>query len=206
MRGRIWDYSTEQDDYDDNNLSSNSNYVITNRKRSLSATSESRGRVRDMIDTLERSSSASSSDTDEEGSCTTDGRTNKGAASKREKVFHHHRHRSLEQQQHQQQRQLQLQQQGRLPQRGSVSTLFEISAPGPEREIEDNDSTITAHTRRNANGNEPRLLPFPPAGPSQFFFLGFCKMTLTFFFNRNVKFNFNCKSSLCAYSLAFTYR
>ena len=156
LRGNIWDNPTEydnnkDDDYGDNNLSSNSNYVMTNRKRSLSATSESRGRVRDMIDTLERSSSASSSEQDEEVSWT---RRNKNTTSKRDN--HHHRHRSLEQ--HQQQ-----QQQGRLPQRGSVNTLFGTS--GPEREIEDEDSTITAHTRRN-NANEPRLLPFPPTGSS----------------------------------------
>ena len=152
-----------------------------------------------MIDTLERSSSASSSELDEEGSCTTDGGRNKDTTSKREKVYHH-RHHSLEQQQHQQ-HQLQ---QGRLPQRGNVSTLFGTSGPGPEREIEDNDSTITAHTRRNANSNEPRLLPYPPTGPSQFILLGFCKISFSYLFSRNVE--FNCKSSLCAYSLAFTYR
>lgn len=162
LRGRIWgnptDHDNKVDDYDDNNdLSSNSNYAITNRKRSLSATSESRGRVRDMIDTLERSSSASGSEPDEEGSYTRDGGRN------------HYRHRSLEQQQ----RLPQQQQQARLPQRGSVSTLFGTSRPGPEREIEDEDSTITAHTRRNVNTNEPRLLPFPPTGSS--FYLVFVK-------------------------------
>ena len=123
-----------------------------------------------MIDTLERSSSASSSELDEEGSCavSSDARGDKDTSSRRDnKVHHHHhRHRSLEQQQQQQQ-----QQQGRLPQRGSVSNLFGASESGPdipnqnEREIENKDTTITAHTRRNVNGNnEPRLLPFPPTG------------------------------------------
>ena len=181
LRGRIWGNSAEHDDEydDDNNLSSNSNFVITNRQRSLSTTSETRGRVRDMIDTLERSSSASSSELDEEGSCTNGRRTK----SKQDKVHHrhhhhhHHRHRSLEQ--HQQE--LQLQQQGRLPQRGSVSTLFGTSGPDtPEQEIEDKDSTITAHARRNVNGKEPRLLPFPPTGPSQFFFLDFSGSVVSF--------------------------
>ena len=175
LRGRIWSDPTERDNEDDeyDNLSSNSSFVATNRKRSLSTTSETRGRVRDMIDTLERSSSASSSELDEEGSCT-DGRRNKDLSSKRDKVHHHnryHRHRSLEQQQ---QQQSQMQQQGRLPQRGSVSTLFGSSSRSvldtPEGEIEDQDSTITGHVRRNVNGNEPRLLPFPPTGPSQFFY------------------------------------
>ncbi|KAF8799060.1 hypothetical protein BYT27DRAFT_7176555 [Phlegmacium glaucopus] len=175
LQGRIWGNHTDQhdgngngndDDDDDNNLSSssslssNSNISITNRQRSLSTTSENRGRVRDMIDTLERSSSASSSELDEEGSCTisSDGRRNKDKSSKRDRVPHH-RHRSLEQQQ---------QQQGRLPQRGSVNNLFGASGPDTpsqsEREIEDKDNTITAHARRNVNGNEPRLLPFPPTG------------------------------------------
>jgi hypothetical protein len=147
--GHIWGNKDTDED-----LSSNSHLVITNRKRSLSTTSEtSTGRVRDMVDTLERSSSsASSSDLDEE----TDSRRNKHTSSKRNKVYHHHRH---------------LDQQGRLPQRGSVSTLFGNTGPEqntPEREVEDNDSTINAHARRNVNGNEPRLLPFPPTG--QFFF------------------------------------
>jgi hypothetical protein len=96
-----------------------------------------------MIDTLERSSSASSSERDEEleGSRT---RRNKGTTSKRD--HHHHRHRSLEY--HQQQLQ------GRLPLRGSVSTLFRTAEPRLEGEIEDEDGTI-AHTRRNLNVNEP---------------------------------------------------
>jgi hypothetical protein len=119
-----------------------------------------------MIDTLERSSSASSSERDEEGSRT---RRNKDTASKRDN-HHHHRHRSLEYQQQQL-----LQQQGRLPQRGSVSTLFGTAEPRLEGEFEDEDGTITAHTRRNVNGNEPRLLPFPPTGPSKFFFSVFVK-------------------------------
>ena len=164
LRGRIWGNPIEQDnrddDRDDNNPSSNSNYVVTNRKRSLSTTSQSNGRVRDMVDTLERSSS-SSSEQDEEESWT---RRNKDTTSKRD---NRHRHSSLEQQHRPQQQQL-MQQQGRLPQRGSVSTLFGTSGPGPEQGIVDEDSTITAHTRRNVNGNAPRLLPLPPTGPSQF--------------------------------------
>ena len=194
LRGRIWgiptEYKYKDDNYDDDiNVSSNSNHVITNRKRSLSTASQSRGRVRDMVDTLERSSSASSSEQDEEESWT---RRNKDTTSKRD---NHHRHRSLEQQQHQPQ-----QQQGRLPQRGSVSTLFGTSGPGLEREIEDEDSTITAHTRRNVNSSAPRLLPLPPTGPSQFLLFAFCGVSSFFLKSRNIK------SSLCAYSLAFTYR
>ena len=174
LRGRIWGNPTEHDnkddDNDDNNLSTNSNY-ITNHKRSLSTTSQSRGRVRDMVDTLERSSSASSSEQEEEENWT---RRNKDTASKRDS---HHQHRSLEQHQHQPQ-----QQQGRLPQRGSVSTLFGTSGPEPEREIKDEDSTITAHTRRNVNSNGPRLLPFPPTGPSQcLLFVFFVKCISTLF-------------------------
>jgi hypothetical protein len=119
-----------------------------------------------MVDTLERSSSSSSSEQEEEESWT---RRNKDTTSKRD---NHHRHRSLEQQQQQPQQQ-QMQQQGRLPQRGSVSTLFGTSGPRPERQMEDEDSTITAHTRRNVN-NAPRLLPLPPTGPSQFLLYGFC--------------------------------
>ena len=164
--GRVWDNHAQHEEYDDgdgNILSFNSNFGPTNRKRSLSTTSESRGRVRDMVDTLERSSSASGSDLDEEGSCT-GVKGNKDTRSKRDKV-HHHRHRSLEQQPQQEQ------QQGRLPQRGSVNNLFGTGELGPENQSEDKDSTITAHTRRNVNGHEPRLLPFPPSE----FLLGFCK-------------------------------
>ena len=125
-----------------------------------------------MIDTLERSSS---SEQDEET------RRNKLTTSERDdKRHHHHRHRSLERQQHQPQNQQLMQQQGRLPQRGSVSSLFGTSGPRPERENGDEESTITAHTRRNVN-NAPRLLPLPPTGPSQFLLLGFCKWSLTFF-------------------------
>ena len=130
-----------------------------------------------MIDTLERSSSASSSEL-YEGSGT-DGKRNKDTRSNRDKI--HHRYRSLEQHRHQQ---LQLQQQGRLPQRGNVSTLFGTSAPAPdtpEQEIVGKDSTITAHARKNVNGNEPRLLPFPPTGPSQFFNSLFLEMSKLFF-------------------------
>ena len=168
LRGHIWGNPTEldnkDDDYDDNNLSTNSNYVVNNRKRSLSTASQFRGRVRDMVDTLERSSSDSSSEQEEEENWT---RRNKDTTSKRD---NHHRHRSLEQQQ-----------QGRLPQRGSVSTLFGISEPGPERGIEDQDTTITAHTRRNVNSNGPRLLPFPPTGSSQFLLFDICKLYFNLF-------------------------
>ena len=188
LHGGIWgnpiEHDNKDDDYDDKNLSSNSNDVITNRKRSLSTTSQSRGRVRDMIDTLERSSSTSSLDQVEEGNWT---RGNKDTTSNRDNHHHHrHRHYSFGQQQRQQQQQQQqqvMQQQGRLPQRGSVSTLFETSGPGLERETEDGDSTITAHTRRNVKSNTPRLLPFPPIGPSQFVFLGLCKWSFNFFFS-----------------------
>ena len=133
-----------------------------------------------MIDTLERSSSTSGSEPDEGGGYTRNGRKNKDTASKRDK--HHHRRRSLEQQQYQPQEQPLLQQQGRLPQRGSVSTLFAsgTSGPGPEREVEDEESTITAHTRRTVNANEPRLLPFPPTGSS--FYLLFVKCLSNFFY------------------------
>ena len=166
LHGRIWgpeqyDNVSEEDDEDNNPLSLSSNSKF-NRQRSLSTASETKGRVRDMIDTLERSSSASSSELDEEeGSGTPSARARKNS-SKRDKI--HQKHRSLEEQQQQHQ-------QGRLPQRGSVNNLFGTSGSGvpeapsqSEQEIEDKDNTITAHGKRHANGNEPRLLPFPPTG------------------------------------------
>lgn len=121
MRGRIWD-NLDDDEDDDNDLSSNSNLDTINRKRSLSTTSESRGRVRDMVETLERSSSGS--ELEEEFSRRKD--------SKRNKVHHHDRHQEPQQ---------------RLPQRGSVNNLFGTSGHAPDT-AEDKDSTIT---RRNAN-------------------------------------------------------
>jgi hypothetical protein len=79
----------------------------------------------------------------------------------------------------------QQQQQGRLPQRGSVSTLFGSSGPEPNplerEEVEDKDSTITAHARKNVHGNEPRLLPFPQTAPSQLFNSSFFFWTGFFF-------------------------
>ena len=59
---------TTLDDYDDNFFFLDSNY-IKNRKRSLSIASQSRGRVRNIVDTLERLS-ASSSEKVEEGNWT----------------------------------------------------------------------------------------------------------------------------------------
>ncbi|KAH9481982.1 hypothetical protein JR316_0006512 [Psilocybe cubensis] len=63
-----------------------------------------------------------------------------------------------------------------LPQRGGVVNLFEegqrrghdepIKQRQPlDKEEEDKDSTIVGLARKNVNGREPRLLPFPPAPP-----------------------------------------
>jgi hypothetical protein len=148
LRGRVWDNPSEHDNRDDDiNLSSNSNYVTTNRKRASVLQANLEVGYEIWLTTFERSSS--SSEQEEEESWT---RRNKDTTSKRD---NHHRHRSLEQQQQRPQQQ-QMQQQGRLPQRGSVSTLFGTSGPRPERQMEDEESTITAHTRRNVN-NAPRL-------------------------------------------------
>jgi len=61
-----------------------------------------------------------------------------------------------------------------LPQRGAVNNLF---APAPERSIseaavdeKEGDATITNVARRNVNGREPRMLPFPPNQGTHIFF------------------------------------
>ncbi|KAF8149095.1 hypothetical protein B0H34DRAFT_811661 [Crassisporium funariophilum] len=163
LSGRIWGFGNttsvpQYEDPDDaGSLSSSSshsgfssNSAFKTRPRHSSTASEQSGRVRDMIDSLERTASSGSFDFDEDGSGSASEsdlarRSGSVSPSKQTRGQHH--------------------QQRSLPTRGSVNDLFGAGGSGGtgvEREIEQKDSTITAHARRNVNGREARLLPFPP--------------------------------------------
>jgi len=140
-----------QSDASDSSVSSNTSEVSTASKSKTGGN----GRVRGIVSSLEEKLSGSG--LEEEGSASESG-AEKPRSSSPVKQSGGERKRAL-------------------PQRGGVVDLFSSSDPSaPEKhganskelkEEEDKDTLIQGLAKKNANGREPRMLPFPPNVPLQ---------------------------------------
>lgn len=147
------------------------------RNSSISSTSSSAsssGRVREMVNEFERTTSTDNYGLDEEGTASSMSGSRSASPSK---VGQHTTHADQSPSKHSSRR--------ALPQRPRVNDLFSGPSLGPnsvlipnhngststastpggnsaEVEVKEQDKTITRVAKRNINGREPRLLPFPP--------------------------------------------
>ncbi|KAF9526331.1 hypothetical protein CPB83DRAFT_908443 [Crepidotus variabilis] len=176
LRGRIWGFgntpTSPQDEEDQGNLSSSSSNLSSgglgpssagrrSRHSSTASSSSERNRVQDLIESLERSSSAQSG-MDEEGTTSEyNGRRSlsptklSGNGNHFSSNQHHSNYVSASPKPHG----------GRaLPARGTVNNLFSPAQMEAEIAVEEkeDDPTIKQVARKNIHGREPRMLPFPP--------------------------------------------
>ncbi|KAJ3495234.1 hypothetical protein NLJ89_g10658 [Agrocybe chaxingu] len=155
LRGRIWGFGNTPDpqtqlDEDPGNLSSSSTSsdVRRTRSRHSSSASESAGRVRDMVESLERTKQLEEEERSRSTSPTKMHQRERRPSNASASPSKHSRP---------------------LPQRGNVSDLFampdnQIAGTESEAAVEEKegDATITGVAKRNVHGREPRMLPFPP--------------------------------------------